>query len=63
MKITYNFIFSEVGIALSENMLLQSEDMGNNETRTTMEATREHQIEKKNTKTRKHQIATSVCAF
>ena len=31
MKTTYNFIFSEAGIAMSENMLLQSEDMGNNE--------------------------------
>ena len=31
MKATYNFIFSEAGIAVSENMLLQWEDMGNNE--------------------------------
>ena len=40
MKSSYNSIFIDAGITVSENMLLQWEDMDNKKTRKTMEAKR-----------------------
>ena len=50
MKATYNFIFSEAGIAVSENMLLQWEDMGNNENKNNYGSTKRKTVKQGNIK-------------
>ena len=64
MKSTYNSIFIDAGITVSEKMLLQWEDMDNKRKQEKLWKQKEEtKSKRKNTKTKKHQTATSVCPF
>ena len=57
-------IFINAGITVSENMLLQWEDMDNKRKQEKLWRQKEEtKSKRKNTKTKKHQTATSVCPF